>query len=270
MTRKRRGDDAPTEAPQAEPEVPASDNGFPVSAAPAPEEAGDEPATDPADGASTEGDDAVADGPATDAPLLKVNFTFHREFRKHVHTGTIVAIELVNGALQGVRECSRPEEQVHGALPVMQLEDRDSDVGKWYRAESLNFRPWTPPEPPKVLMDALMKLYEESVEVRAVLEAAKTRLKHAAAAVKDVDERVFHMLRRIHEVPDAQLNLPLPAAEPGLPLEDADGDGVTDQPLTAAQASLAQALDEVNEEGDVHSLDEEEPEEDGDDKDEDE
>lgn len=231
MARKRGDDEAGAV------EVPSTQDGFPVSAAPAPEADPNDPATDSPDGAA-EGDDAVATGDdEADAPVLTAHFTFHREFRKHAHTGTIVAIELVNGALHGVRECSKPEEQTHGALPVLTLDDRDSDVGQWYRAESLNFKEWAPPEPPKVLMDALMKLYEESLTARSTLESAKLRMKHAKAAVEDVDERVFHMLRRIHEVPDGQLELPLKGApekdpgesEPALPLEPEAIDPEQDQ-----------------------------------------
>lgn len=245
MKKRTRGDDAkPAQEPVAE--VTGAE-GFPVSTAPASEASADDAApADPADGPAEAGDDAVAAGEsAVEPPLLKVDFKFHREFRKHAVTGTIVAIELVNGTLNGVRECSKPEEQTHGALPVLTLDDRESAVGQWYRAEAINFKTWAPPEPPKVLMDALMKLYEESVTARSVYESAKNRLKHAKAAVEDVDERVFHMLRRIHEVPDGQIELPLekPTDEPSLPLEPEAIDPALDQHAQDVEREVAEQVD---------------------------
>lgn len=222
MARKRRGDDEP----KGSVEVPANEDGFPVSAAPAPEaDSDDTTAADPADGAGEAGDDAVADAPATDAPLLKVNFDFHREFRRHGRTGDLVAIELVNGVLAGVRRCSKPEEQTAGALPVMALEGLDSDVGQWYRAEQTYFQTWEPPPLPKALMKRLRDLYEQAVTVRSNHDRAKLAAKHAKERVEEVDEAIFHALRRMHDVGD-QAELPLEPTpveeqpEPELPLGD--------------------------------------------------
>lgn len=226
MARKRRGDDEP----KGSVEVPANEDGFPVSAAPAPEaDSDDTTAADQADGAAATGDDVVADEPgdAADAPLLKVNFEFHREFRRHGRTGDLVAIELVNGVLAGVRRCSKPEEQTAGALPVMALENLDSDVGQWYRAEQTFFQTWEPPPLPKQLMKRLRDLYEQAVIVRSNHERAKLAAKHAKERVEEVDEAIFHALRRMHDVGD-QAELPLEPTpveeqpEPELPLDAAE------------------------------------------------
>jgi hypothetical protein len=167
-------------------------------------------------------------------------FELTREFRKHAHTGEVVAVELVGGQLQGARLCSKPEEQTAGALPVMPLEGRESDVAVWYRKNAIDFRPWEPPQPPKLLMDRLRSLYEQAVEARAAYEKAKSAAKFAKDRVEEVDEAIFHALRRMHDVPDGQVELPLAGdvldaaeamagdssiedEEPGLPLEQ-DGD----------------------------------------------
>lgn len=220
---KRRGDDdkqaGPPPAVPPAAEVPADNEGFPVSAPPAPEALGD---PTPGNGVGAE------PGDAADAPLLKVAFDFHREFRKHTKTGDLVAIELVNGALVGVRRCSKPEEQTAGALPVMQLEPLDSDAGQWYRAENRMFATWEPPLPPRQLLDRLGDLYEQAVAARSKYESAKLAAKHAKERVEEVDEAIFHALRRMHDVGGAQAELPLeptPVEEqpdPSLPLDAAE------------------------------------------------
>jgi hypothetical protein len=231
MSKQRRGDDvsqAPVEVKIELPvqEVPAPEaEGFPVPADAAPEAGPAEADAVPADDPPTEDGPGVAEA---------VNpFEVKREFRKHAHTGEVVAVELAGGQLQGARLCSRPEEQTAGALPVMELEYRDSDVGKWYRKNAMDFRPWEPPQPPKMLMDRLRSLYEQAVEARSAYEKAKSGAKFAKDRVEEVDTAIFHALRRMHDVPDGQVELPLDAAEemagdssvetpePGLPLDEA-------------------------------------------------
>jgi hypothetical protein len=231
MSKQRRGDDvsqAPVEVKIELPvqEVPAPEaEGFPVPADAAPEAGPAEADAVPADDPPTENGPPVAEA---------VNpFEVKREFRKHAHTGEVVAVELAGGQLQGARLCSRPEEQTAGALPVMELEYRDSDVGKWYRKNAMDFRPWEPPQPPKMLMDRLRSLYEQAVEARSAYEKAKSGAKFAKDRVEEVDTAIFHALRRMHDVPDGQVELPLDAAEemagdssvetpePGLPLDEA-------------------------------------------------
>jgi hypothetical protein len=262
MSKQRRGDDvsqAPVEVKIELPvqEVPAPEaEGFPVPADAAPEAGPAEADAVPADDPPTE------DGPG----VAEVNpFEVKREFRKHAHTGEVVAVELAGGQLQGARLCSRPEEQTAGALPVMELEYRDSDVGKWYRKNAMDFRPWEPPQPPKMLMDRLRSLYEQAVEARSAYEKAKSGAKFAKDRVEEVDTAIFHALRRMHDVPDGQVELPLDAAEemagdssvetpePGLPLEE-------------AAEQIAEQLEEDGEVIDAEDVGPE-PEQDGDDKD---
>jgi len=230
MAKQRRGDDDQA-GPQPTAEVPA-DEGFPVSTPPAStENDGGSTLAGATDGAAAEG----LDGVAGETPLLMAHFTFHREFRRHVKTGDLVAIELVNGALAGVRRCSKPEEQTTGALPVMQLEDRDSDVGAWYRAEQMLFQTWEPPPLPKALLARLGELYEQAVTARSKYESAKLAAKHAKDRVEEVDTAIFHALRRMHDVGD-QAELPLEGennAAPELPLDAAEetpGDSSIEDP----------------------------------------
>ncbi|HEY3499408.1 MAG TPA: hypothetical protein VGK73_32185 [Polyangiaceae bacterium] len=202
MAKQRRGDDVPVEQAPVAQETPAE--GFPVPTDATPE-AGPAEATDvEADDPTTEDGGSVAEAETQVNP-----FDVKREFRKHAHTGEVVAVELVGGQLQGARLCSRPEEQTAGALPVMLLEHRESDVAVWYRKNAMDFRPWEPPQPPKMLMDRLRSLYEQAVEARSAYEKAKSAAKFAKDRVEEVDEAIFHALRRMHDVPDGQVELPL-------------------------------------------------------------
>lgn len=236
----KRGEETTVAVPVEEVPAPAGD--FPVSADSAPAESTNETESsrddDPASadaGEPVEGD-AAAVAPVEgveEAASTPVNpFDVRREFRKHYRTGDIVAVELVGGMLQGIRHCTKPEYQTAGALPVMEMESRESDVGRWYRNEALNFKSWEPPYTPKLLMDKLMLLYEERVEVTREYDYAKGKLKAAKEAVEDVDERIFKLLQKIHDVPVGQRELPLEddaeavaaekaadPSEPELPLE---------------------------------------------------
>jgi hypothetical protein len=253
---KRRGEDAKEQEPPVPQEAPA--DGFPTVPA------DDAPQTEAGDAGEPGEPGAVAEEPQAVAPPVNP-FEVTREFRKHAHTGEVVAVELVGGQLQGARLCSRPEEQTAGALPVMELEYRDSDVGKWYRKNAMDFRPWEPPQPPKMLMDRLRSLYEQAVEARSAYEKAKSGAKFAKDRVEEVDTAIFHALRRMHDVPDGQVELPLDAAEemagdssvetpePGLPLEE-------------AAEQIAEQLEEDGEVIDAEDVGPE-PEQDGDDKD---
>lgn len=110
----------------------------------------------------------------------------HREYRKHTVTGEIVAVELFEGALVGVRACSRPEEQTRGALPVMEI--TPSDV-EWYEANKEHFEVYVPaPLPDELLIDLAAaeddikrceRIYEaKKGEAKAAREAYEASLRH--------------------------------------------------------------------------------------------
>lgn len=215
MKKQRRGDE------KAEATPPANEQQEPVTEQPAEGQETEQPGTEgvaaepaPAEPEPTAEDLAKAEKTATFGMSRGIaSLGIAREFRRHARTGEIVAVELVGGMLQGARLCSKPEEQTHGALPVMELENRESDVAQWYRKNSLEFKAWEPPQPPRLLMDKLMSLYEESQAARDTEVLLRSKHKNAKAAVEDVDERIFLLLKRIHDTPEAQQELPLADAD---------------------------------------------------------
>lgn len=116
----------------------------------------------------------------------------HREFRKHEVTGEIVAVELFEGALVGVRTCSIPQEQTRGALPVMEIQSASADL-EWYEKNAEQFDEWEPATLPEELLadlsaaDEMIKQCEDMHErKRSEAKAAKEALYLAYTHMRDL------------------------------------------------------------------------------------
>lgn len=123
----------------------------------------------------------------------------HREFRQHKVTREIVAVELFEGALVGVRSCTRPQEQTRGALPVMEIQTGgDTD---WYKKNSESFLTWEPPTLPEELLVDLAAA-DEAIQVCEDLFEKKRS--EAKAAKEALDLAYTHMRELVKMAKDAQ------------------------------------------------------------------
>lgn len=147
--------------------------------------------------------------PATHAALA-----FDRSFRRHVKTGSIFAVELVDGRLNGALLCTRPEELTHGALPVLAITG-DTEM---YREGAGHTEPWEPKYDTEAGIKKLATLDEEISTLDTKIEQLGSRKKKLA---QDREMKVAEMRRIIGHLRTGQRDLldGVPHEQVGAPAE---------------------------------------------------
>ena len=142
-----------------------------------------------------------------------------RMYLKDQVTGEIfaVAVDATSNAkpiIVGVKRCTRAEELVQGALPVMPLEQVEADLAtlqQLYHEHMLVL--WTPPEAPSPIMHKLIGLREELSAANGKVKAATERLKKLKGEESEIEQQIFAVLAALHE---PQESLPFDAPDQGV------------------------------------------------------
>jgi len=131
--------------------------------------------------------------------------TCKRMYLKDQVTGEIFAVAVDTTSISkpiivGAKRCTRAEELVQGALPVMPLEQIEADLAtlqQLYHEHMLVL--WTPPEAPSPIMHKLIGLREELATANGKKKSAEERLKGAKSAVSEIEQQIFAVLATLHE-----------------------------------------------------------------------
>jgi len=124
----------------------------------------------------------------------------HREFRKHRITREVVAVELYEGAIVGVRVCERPEEQTRGALPVMEIQAGSRDLEEYER----NAGDYDAFEPATLPADLLADLSTADDAIAVCEDAYELKRTEAKAAKEALDLALAHMRGLVKKAKAAQ------------------------------------------------------------------
>lgn len=139
-----------------------------------------------------------------------------RMYLKDQVTGEIFAVavdttSIAKPIIVGAKRCTRAEELVQGALPVMPLEHVEADLAtlqQLYHEHKLVL--WAPPEAPSPVMHKLIALREELSAANGKKKAAEERLKKMKAEVSEIEQQIFAVLATLHE---PQESLPFDAPD---------------------------------------------------------
>lgn len=128
-----------------------------------------------------------------------------RMYLKDQVTGEIFAVavdvtSIAKPIIVGAKRCTRAEELVQGALPVMPLEQVEADLAtlqQLYHEHKLVL--WTPPEAPSPIMHKLIGLREELSMANGKVKAATEKLKKVKAEASEIEQQIFAVLATLHE-----------------------------------------------------------------------
>lgn len=131
--------------------------------------------------------------------------TCKRMYLKDQVTGEIFAVAVDTTSISkpiivGAKRCTRSEELVQGALPVMPLEQVEADLAtlqQLYHEHKLVL--WTPPEAPSPIMHKLIALREELSTANGKVKAATERLKKIKAEASEIEQQIFAVIATLHE-----------------------------------------------------------------------
>lgn len=174
-----------------------------------------------------------------------------RMYLKDQVTGEIfaVAVDTSDGKpmIVGAVRCTRAEELVQGALPVMPLEHVEADLAtlqQLYHDHKLVL--WMPPEAPSPIMHKLIGLREELNAANGKVKAATERLKNAKSAASEIEQQIFAIIATLHE-PQEMLPFDAPAdeAEPATFTPDADVVAPVDSETVAGIEAMSQEIDDA-------------------------
>lgn len=145
--------------------------------------------------------------------------TCKRMYLKDQVTGEIFAVavdttSIAKPIIVGAKRCTRAEELVQGALPVMPLEQVEADLAtlqQLYHEHKLVL--WTPPEAPSPIMHKLIGLREELSTANGKVKAATEKLKKVKAEASEIEQQIFAVLATLHE---PQESLPFDGPDQGV------------------------------------------------------
>lgn len=131
--------------------------------------------------------------------------TCKRMYLKDQVTGEIFAVAVDTTSISkpiivGAKRCTRAEELVQGALPVMPLEQVEADLAtlqQLYHEHKLVL--WMPPEAPSPIMHKLIGLREELSTANGKVKAATEKLKKVKAEASEIEQQIFAVLATLHE-----------------------------------------------------------------------
>ena len=146
--------------------------------------------------------------------------TCKRMYLKDQVTGEIFAVAVDTTSISkpiivGAKRCTRAEELVQGALPVMPLEQQvEADLAtlqQLYHEHKLVL--WMPPEAPSPIMHKLIGLREELSTANGKVKAATEKLKKVKAEASEIEQQIFAVLAALHE---PQESLPFDGPDQGV------------------------------------------------------
>lgn len=170
-----------------------------------------------------------------------------RMYLKDQVTGEIfaVAVDTTSSAkptIVGAKGCTRAEELVQGALPVMPLEQVEAvltTLQQLYHEHRLVL--WLAPESPSPIMHKLIGLREELSAASGKVKTATERLKKLKGEESEIEQQIFAVLAALHE---PQESLPFDALDQGVAFTPSPAAPIDSETVAGIEA-MAAAVDDA-------------------------
>ena len=168
--------------------------------------------------------------------------TCKRMYLKDQVTGEIFAVavdttSIAKPIIVGAKRCTRAEELVQGALPVMPLEQVDADLAtlqQLYHEHKLVL--WLAPESPSPIMHKLIGLREELSAASGKVKTATERLKKLKGEESEIEQQIFAVLAALHE---PQESLPFDAPDQGVAFTPSPAAPIDSETVAGIEAMAA-------------------------------